>query len=309
MQNEDLSMQHLGQVARKFGWLLWIVLVASACGSTTTGNATGNADSTLDVSEEVETEADLAADALAEEETTVPQETPAPETVPAETPPPATLPAATRQPSADSEGAETTTQAERLEPADQDPFVCSNPCNVAIEGDSLTRGLVDRLCNQVADLGNCHNSGVSGDRTDQMLASAPTDVDTQLGAGSDDLLFLWAGTNDLWQRAHGGDPTTNAEGTAVNIETYISERRAAGWDHIVLVNLPPMMAAVEGVDELNSLIEAIDADAHIDLNGDPLVALGNANGFRDPDGVHFSREGYNYVMDTYYIPTVLELRG
>ena len=359
-------MQHRGQLARKFIWLLWIVLVASACGSATTDQATADTSAESNVETEVGSGDEASVDPV-EDATTAAPETAAsatepPATTTVETTAPETLPPATRQsdePDSDQtdsdqtdsdetdETAETTTtesptttapatttqpattqptttqpstttttaaptttsQVETLQPVRRGPFVCEDPCNVVIEGDSLTRGLVDRLCNQVTDLGNCHNSGVGGDRTDEMLASAPADVDSRVGNGSDDLLFLWAGTNDLWQRFHDGDPQTNAEMTAAIIETYISERRAAGWDYVVLMNLPPMIDVVQGVDELNALIAGIDADAHIDLNADPLVSLGNENGFRTQDGVHFSREGYNYVMDTYYIPMVLELRG
>ena len=205
----------------------------------------------------------------------------------------------------DHVGCKTTTTRVLETPAE---FVCDGPCNVVIEGDSLTRGLVNRLCNRVDGLSTCHNSGVGGDLTDQMLASAPSDVDARLGRGGNDILFLWAGTNDLWQRAHGPDPATNAAVAAENIETYIAERRAAGWDFIVLTNLPQMKSAIQGVDELNSLIQGIEADAHIDLRSDLKLQLGNTNGFRDPDNVHFSRDGYDYIVDTYYIPQVLQLQ-
>lgn len=187
-------------------------------------------------------------------------------------------------------------------------FTCNDPCNVVIDGDALTSGLARRLCNQVADLGACHNSGVDGDRSDQMIESAPADVDTQLGDTTNDLLFVWAGLSDLQQQHHSSIESLNVEITAQSITSYISSRRGAGWDYVILVNLPEMSAEIEGVDALNERLNDVGADAVVSLASDPALTLGNANGFRDQDNIHFSRQGSNYLTDTYYIPLVQELR-
>lgn len=187
-------------------------------------------------------------------------------------------------------------------------FTCDNPCHVVLDGDSLTKHLVERLCNKITDLGACYNSGVAGDRVDQMTASAAADVDTHLGNSTNDLLFFWGGTNDLWKQFHDSDPERNAEATVRNIEQYLAERRDAGWDHIVVVNVPEMKSEVRGVDALNQLLASSSFDGFIDLAADPALALGNPNGFRNTDGVHFTPDGSRHIVDTHYIPMVEALR-
>lgn len=175
---------------------------------------------------------------------------------------------------------------------------------VVAEGDSLTAGFGDRLCEALDGLARCDNSGVPGARTNDMLASAPDDVDRHLGQRCEGLLILWAGTNDLWHQLHGGDAHQNAAQAAANIDAYIDDRRRAGWGHIVVVTLPEMGAGIAGVDSLNERLGELDADEFIDLANDPELRPGSNSGYRDPDGVHFSQRGSSYIVENYYLPLI-----
>lgn len=176
---------------------------------------------------------------------------------------------------------------------------CKVSCNIAMEGDSLTVGLGNRLCLAVKT-GNCINSGIVGRRVDEMIVTARTDVDNQVGSGSNDVLILWGGTNDLWQKFHSPDPATNAVGIYENIKTFVAERRAAGWDYIYVMTLPPMNPQyVVGTEPLNDLIRqnGAGADGIIDVGADPRLANAFDPAMRAADGIHFGDGGRAVVME------------
>lgn len=188
---------------------------------------------------------------------------------------------------------------------------CTAECNIAMDGDSLTEGLGERLCLTVAT-GNCINSGLSGVRIDQMIESAPADVDNQVGAGTNDVLILWGGTNDLWQQFHSTDTEMNASAAYDQIAQYLDQRRAAGWDYTFVVTLPPMNDdEVAGRVELNELIRAnaAGADAVIDLDADPRLADPFDPELREADGVHFTALGANLVAIDHLVPAIRSLGG
>ncbi len=188
---------------------------------------------------------------------------------------------------------------------------CSDTCNIAMEGDSLTHGLGERLCLTVAT-GNCINSGTPGARVDEMVLSAPEDVDDQLGADGNDVLILWGGTNDLWQEFHSTDPEANATAIYEQITRYLDERRTAGWDYTFVVTLPPMDdELVPGRVELNELIRvnAAGADAIIDLEAEIRLEDPFNAELRESDGVHFTALGNNIVAADHLVPAIQTLDG
>lgn len=188
---------------------------------------------------------------------------------------------------------------------------CTISCNLVMEGDSLTVSLNDWLCTEVGTL-NCVNSGVVAQRIDQMVETARVDVDDQLGTGNNDVLILWAGTNDLWQKFHSPDPTENAEITYGWIETYIDERREQGWDYIFVLTHPPMNPdIIEGADRLNTLIRAnsAGADSVIDIAAEPRLADPFDLVLRAVDGVHYTDPGGFIVVFDYIVPAIRGLDG
>ncbi|MEM9613049.1 MAG: SGNH/GDSL hydrolase family protein [Actinomycetota bacterium] len=188
---------------------------------------------------------------------------------------------------------------------------CAEDCNIAMEGDSLTEGLGERLCLTVAT-GNCINSGRSGARVDEMVLSAPADIDDQVGADGNDVLILWGGTNDLWQDFHSTDPVANAAAIYDQITLYLDERRAAGWDYTFVVTIPPMDdATIQGRTELNDLIRAnaAGADAVIDLAAEDRLADPFDIELRQSDGVHFTALGNNLVAVDHLVPAIQTLDG
>lgn len=229
-----------------------------------------------------------------------PTQLPQPDTPAAATPtdPPATDPPPPAQTLADQ--TTTSTVPEPAPPPAGGPEPdCTVSCNIAMEGDSLTVGLGNRLCGAIGT-GNCINSGIVGRRVDEMRVTAPGDVDNQLGGGNNDVVILWGGTNDLWQKFHSPDPATNAAAIYDQITAFIAERRAAGWDRVFVLTLPPMNPTyVVGTEPLNDLIRANGggADGIIDVGADPRLADAFNPAMRAPDGIHFGDGGRAVVME------------
>ncbi|MGF1597372.1 MAG: GDSL-type esterase/lipase family protein [Acidimicrobiales bacterium] len=189
---------------------------------------------------------------------------------------------------------------------------CRSACTIVMEGDSLAMGLGDWLCRELGTTGGCINSGTGGNRVDQMIETARGDVDLHAGAGGNDVLILWGGTNDLWQQHHSPDPTANAEATYGFIADYIAERRTKGWDYIfVMTNPPANPDLVKGSDHLNELIRAnsAGADAVIDTAAEPKLADPFDSYLRASDGVHYTDPGRQIVVDGYLVPAIRSLTG
>lgn len=180
-----------------------------------------------------------------------------------------------------------------------------------MEGDSLTLGLGDWLCLQVAT-GACINSGIGGNRVDHMIETARNDVDIHLGSGDNDVLILWAGTNDMWQQHHSADPVANVEAAYGFISSYVSERRSKGWDVVfILTNPPANPDLIKGSDHLNDLIRAntAGADAIIDVGAEPKLANPFDAFLRAPDGVHYKDPGREIVVYEHLVPAIRSLDG
>ncbi len=188
---------------------------------------------------------------------------------------------------------------------------CSSPCNVVLEGDSLTMGLRDLFCLKIT-AAKCINSGVGGNRLDQMMETARNDVDLHAGDDGNDVLFLWAGTNDFWQKFHSEDPTANAQAVHDLHADYINERRANGWDYIFVLTHPPSNPeAIQGATQLNELLRenTIGADAIIDVGAEPKLADPFDTFLRAEDAVHYTDNGRFIVIDDHLIPAFNSLTG
>lgn len=186
---------------------------------------------------------------------------------------------------------------------------CSTACNLVLEGDSLFHSYVDTLCTELGTL-TCVNSGIVGHRVDQMVETARADVDIHLGSGANDVLVLWAGTNDLWQKFHSADPTENATKTYDWMTTYLDERRANGWDYLFVMTLPPANPdIIQGDDRLNDLIRAngAGADAVIDVAADTKLADPFDPVLKAVDGVHYTDPGRWLVLFDHLSPAVKSL--
>ena len=209
----------------------------------------------------------------------------------------------------------TTAPAETAAPAPTERAFpdCSAGCNYVMEGDSITFNLSQwlwpKFCTDVS-AATCVNSGISGHRIDQMMETARNDVDVHLGSGSNDVLIFWGGTNDLWQKFHSEDPAEGARGAYESTKAYIAERRAKGWDYVVILTHPPMnQDIVPGWETLNELIRNNEAgaDTIIDVAPDPKLADPFDPVMKSTDGVHYKDPGRQVVVEEYLIPTIREL--
>ena len=216
-------------------------------------------------------------------------------------------------------GGETTTTIAGASSAEPPPDAGSGPrpdcsdgsCTIMMEGDSLTLGLADWFCQQVSAAA-CVNSGIGGNRIDQMIETARTDVDIHASDGPGDVLVLWAGTNDLWQQHHSGDPTANAEAAYQFFGQYIDERRTNGWDWVfVLTNPPANPDVTQGSDRLNELIRTNEAGADevIDVAVEPRLADPFDPMLRAPDGVHYKDPGRQIIIEGHLLPAIASLAG
>lgn len=191
------------------------------------------------------------------------------------------------------------------------PDCRSNQCNVVLEGDSLTMGLRDLFCLKIT-AAKCINSGIGGNRIDQMMETARNDVDIHVGDGDNDVLFLWAGTNDFWQKFHSEDPTANAQAVYDLHGEFIEERRAKGWDYIFVLTHPPSNPGlIQGADQLNELIRTntIGADAIIDVGAEAKLADPFDTFLRAEDAVHYTDNGRFIVIDDHLLPAFNSLTG
>lgn len=187
---------------------------------------------------------------------------------------------------------------------------CARGCTVLIEGDSLTSSLARFLGERVPAGVEVIDSGFGGKRIDEMLVSARSDVDLHAGGQPDDLLFLWAGINDLRQRRHSKDPAENARLVHGMIGDYVAERRSKGWDWIAVLTMPRTTSEIEGWPELNRMLRTVDvgADLVIDIGADPVLADPFDPVHKNPDGLHLNGTGARHVADKHLLPAVMAQR-
>ncbi len=172
------------------------------------------------------------------------------------------------------------------------------------DGDSLTLGTDDNNSypNQFLGLiaGTSYFSyiyGIGGQTLAQMEADAAAQIDVLYQSGRKNVVFCWGGENDLI--------TQTAATTITRLETYCSNRQAAGFQVIVFTllpnggDVPPTYEADR--QTVNTSIRANwenYADALCDVGGNEFI--GDAGDEHDTtyfnvDEVHLNATGYGIV--------------
>jgi lysophospholipase L1-like esterase len=144
-----------------------------------------------------------------------------------------------------------------------------------------------------------HNTGVAGRSFQQIIDAAPAAVDSKLVAGKKNICIIAGGTNDLY-------PNGTSK-TAVDVEnyyqTYVSARKAAGWDKVLVTTMTAGDPATVDPDfeterqALNTWLRAnyaSFADGLVDPGGDAIIGdvanCGNTDYFTDR--LHLTTAGY-----------------
>lgn len=143
------------------------------------------------------------------------------------------------------------------------------------------------------------NHARGGETLARMKLEAPTQVDPHAN-GTDPVLVLWAGTNDLYEGA-------TASSTLALMASYAEERRVAGWANLVVATCLPRTAPKQAPDyesERQWLNDGIRAaswyDALVDVGAD--ARIGQHGNQLDPtyyggDGTHLNEAGRRVVAD------------
>ncbi|HEX9105681.1 MAG TPA: SGNH/GDSL hydrolase family protein, partial [Longimicrobiales bacterium] len=143
------------------------------------------------------------------------------------------------------------------------------------------------------------NLGVSGQRTDQMLADVVTDVDGRYSAGLANYLAAWCGTNDLYQ-------SVAADLALKYLAQYCSGRLARGY-RVAVATLTPCSsigtpAGFEAARQaLNTNLRAnwrAFADGLIDLGANATIGPAGAElnpTYYQGDKIHMTNAGYGIV--------------
>jgi lysophospholipase L1-like esterase len=192
----------------------------------------------------------------------------------------------------------------------------NTPATIIFAGNSLTAGYdtqfllpaeqvyPSKLCAEMKRQGydlTCHNKGIGGITTTEMLQRAASDVDPLINDHS--IVVVWELGNDLMF-------TTSTEQQLFDhIATYCAGRRALGAK-VVVVTVPyrfdiardPVKAAM--LERLNARLvsEYKDfADVLVDLNADARLPT-----LLQPDKVHYLPEGYTAIAES-VLPSVRAL--
>lgn len=121
-------------------------------------------------------------------------------------------------------------------------------------------------------------------------------------------LVAWGGTNDLFELATGAT-------TYSRLVTYCNNRRADGWENIVVLNLIPQdkAGAPAGYETqrqaFNSLLAAgwpDICDAMVDIAADPRLQDPHNTTYFDPDQLHLLPAGHAVVAELVE-PVLLDL--
>lgn len=165
-------------------------------------------------------------------------------------------------------------------------------------GDSITYGTPDPASGWVATLegsdtgfASIVNAGVSGDRTDQMLAR----LERSLLAGRPTRILVLGGTNDIAQ----GVPVATI---AANLERIV-ERGSAAGAQMVLLTIPPRaereyLAATVALDAAIDEIGGQRGVQVIDINGALAASDGTFRTDLTDDGIHPNAAGYRLMAMT-----------
>lgn len=177
---------------------------------------------------------------------------------------------------------------------------------VIADGDSLTVGSplsppwMDAVVAGLGGYSTYHNIAVGGQTMATIVSNSPNKTDPNYDATVRDLLWIWAGTNDI---AAGTAPAT----VYSNLTTYCAARRSAGFKVVVATMLPRKL----GTDNVNTETNRITyndsirtnwatfADALADVGNDATIgganAPDNATYYQSSDKVHLTAAGYAIV--------------
>ncbi|MBN9202035.1 MAG: SGNH/GDSL hydrolase family protein [Microbacterium chocolatum] len=185
--------------------------------------------------------------------------------------------------------------------------------NVVFDGDSLTLGTSAptgySMPNQSMEgipRATWHNLGINSRSSSQLLMDASTRVDPLFVDGSNNVVVVWIGTNDITSAAPGVGATYD------NIVAYCNGRRSIGFKIAVVTTIPRQDETTwPGFEarrtELNTLIRANwenFADVLVDTDTDPVFSDPSApfnpryyreavqTGISSGGGTHLTTEGY-----------------
>lgn len=176
--------------------------------------------------------------------------------------------------------------------------------NIVFDGDSHTRGYEgcssfgDYVYQCISGLStpvHWHNRAVPGQTAATMAGDAATDIDSRISAtASVNILVVCAGANDLF----GGTALATVQTTLAD---YVTARRTAGWDKIIVCSIPPRASSGTYTQAnwgaLADWIEAgsSGADYTVDIRDDTDIGEwgdnANATYYTVADQVHWTDAG------------------
>lgn len=190
------------------------------------------------------------------------------------------------------------------------PLVTTIP-RIVFDGDSLVAGTgalpfnmfpnggdyPSQVVGALDPRGTYSNLGVGGETLATMLTNAPAAVDPLLTAGSNNIVVIAGGSNDIQA---GTSPTTIYN----TLTAYCKARRAAGW-RVIVGTVGPRTDSGNGATfetnrlALNTLIRGnwpTIADGIADWGADPNIGLNAAQStdlaYYAGDGAHLNWRGY-----------------
>lgn len=181
--------------------------------------------------------------------------------------------------------------------------------NLVFDGDSITAAEYSspypaQVWRDLAINGttaNFANFAVAGQKLTDMIADGVTQIDARLQAGKKNILFVFAGTNDL---AFESITPTEAH---TRLATYCTARQTAGWTVVVadMIRRLPTDVGYDESDAFNVLVAAnysTYADVHCAWGADPAFS-DVTNTLYYVDQIHPTQLGHD-VLSSYAIPAV-----
>ena len=175
----------------------------------------------------------------------------------------------------------------------------TKPVNVVCTGDSITYGLSSgTLYSWPSMIGHARrdatiaNLGVSGRTLADIAANAATEIDPLLRDGVVNVLYAWAGTNDILYGA-------SAATVYAAYQAFAASRFAAGWDYVIVLDvLSRVGSGAETINQFNALMAAgasTWASAYIPISRDArFSSTGNTIYFAD--GIHPTIAGNRVIL-------------
>lgn len=162
--------------------------------------------------------------------------------------------------------------------------------NVVLEGDSLTVGYGPRFQIMMdGEKTNVNNDAVSDETVVQMLTQVPELSRKYKSDAKDNIMVLWAGTNDLcW--GEGGDPVKAFN----HLKDLAGAYSRQGFKVMVLTLGYTRPSTMSQANAYNALVKSAKGpwDAVLDLTRIPTL-----EGLLENDMVHYTPVGYQKIAD------------